>query len=259
MSARLQGSSLKLGLATLLLLVSTAAAYAADAPTADPFGQNVEYRELFSENSRFGFLTPRIIIWIFAQLHLLFAAFVLAVPMFVLIIEIVGHLSKDPEQSKKYNGLAYEFCRLLTTSFSITSILGAVFTFACLFLYPKFFTYLTNVFGPTMYLYACIFFGESFSLYLYYYGWKRFRPAVHIALGVLLNIFGVTLMLIANAWTTFMMAPDGVGPDGAILSRYDAFFNFLLHPINIHRLIANLCMGGFGGRRVRGLQVPHHA
>lgn len=247
MFLRAKERPLKTGLTVLLLLVTTAvayAAYAADAPTADPFGQNVEYRQLFADDSRFAFLTPRIIIWIFAQLHLLFAAFVLAVPMFVLIIEIVGHLSKDPEQSKKYNGLAYEFCRLLTTSFSITSILGAVFTFACLFLYPKFFAYLTNVFGPTMYLYACIFFGESFSLYLYYYGWKRFRPAVHVALGVLLNIFGVTLMLIANAWTTFTMAPGGIGPDGSILSRYDAFFNFLLHPINIHRLIANLCMGG---------------
>ena len=242
--ARLKGPTLRTGLAVLfVLLATTAMATAADAPT-DPFGQDVEYRQLFGEDSRFAFLTPRIIIWIFAQLHLLFAAFVLAVPMFVVIIEVVGHLSKDPEQSKRYNGLAYEFCRLLTTSFSITSILGAVFTFACLFLYPKFFAYLTNVFGPTMYLYACIFFGESFSLYLYYYGWKRFRPIAHVGLGILLNIFGVTLMLIANAWTTFMMAPDGIAPDGTILSRYDAFFNFLLHPINIHRLIANLCMGG---------------
>jgi cytochrome bd ubiquinol oxidase subunit I len=229
-------------LVALAVLLSATVAVAQGG--TDPLGQNVEYRDLFDRTGKLGFLTPRVVVWIFAQLHLLFAAFVLAVPMFVVIIEVVGHLTKDKEQSKKYNSLAYEFCRLLTTSFSITSILGAVLTFACIFLYPKFFNYLANVFGPTMYLYACIFFGESFSLYLYYYGWKKFKKGIHVALGLCLNVFGVTLMLIANAWTTFMMAPAGVGPDGAVLDRHAAFFNFLLHPINIHRLIANLCMGG---------------
>ena len=33
----------------------------------------------------------RVAIWIVAQLHLLFAAFVLAVPMFALIIEFIGY------------------------------------------------------------------------------------------------------------------------------------------------------------------------
>lgn len=228
----------------LTLLLFATVALAQQAAPADPYGGGVEYRELFDRSGKLGFLTPRVIIWIFAQLHLLFAAFVLAVPMFVVIIEVVGILTKDKEQSKKYNALAYEFCRLLSTSFSITSILGAVFTFGCIFLYPKFFNYLANVFGPTMYLYACIFFGESFSLYLYYYGWKKFSKGVHVALGLALNFFGITLMLIANAWTTFMMAPAGVAADGAVVDRWAAFFNFLLHPINIHRLIANLCMGG---------------
>jgi len=63
-------------------------------------------------------------------------------------------------------------------------------------------------------------------------------------LGVMLNVFGITLMLVANAWTTFMMAPAGVEASGAVFDRSAAFWNFLLHPINIHRLIANMCMGG---------------
>ena len=67
-----------------------------------------------------GWISPRIIVWVFAQLHLLFAAFVLAVPMFALLIEVVGHLSKDPEQKEKYDSLAHEFTRLLATAFSIT-------------------------------------------------------------------------------------------------------------------------------------------
>ncbi len=216
---------------------------AADAP-ADPFGGDVEYRNLFEPGSTLEALNPRVIVWILAQLHLLFAAFVLAVPMFVLIIEIMSVTSKDPEQARKYDGLAYEFCKLMTTAFSTTAILGAIFTFVCIGMYPKVFGYLAEVFGPTMYLYSTIFFGEAYCLYLYYYGWGKFSKKTHLALGFGLNAFGITLMLIANAWTTFMMAPAGVEVDGTVFDRSQAFWNFLLHPINIHRLIANLCMGG---------------
>ena len=57
----------------------------------------------------------RVAIWIVAQLHLLFAAFVLAVPIFALIIEFIGYKTKD----KRYDQLAYEFTKLLSVSFSL--------------------------------------------------------------------------------------------------------------------------------------------
>ena len=47
----------------------------------------------------------RTAIWVVAQLHLLFAAFVLAVPLFALIIEFIGYKTKD----KRYDKLAHEF------------------------------------------------------------------------------------------------------------------------------------------------------
>ena len=232
----------------LLAMVCTGALLVASTAYAgEPYsyGSGVDYRTLFDPEGSFSWLNPRVIVWIFAQLHLLFAAFVLAVPMFVLIIEAVGILSKDPEQSQRYDKLAYEFIRISTTAFSVTAILGACLTFVCIGLYPAMFNYLVEIFGPTMYLYSLIFFGESFSLYVYYYGWGRFKNRwAHWSIGLLLNAFGISLMLIANAWTTFTMAPAGLDEAGALLSRWDAFFNFLLHPINIHRLIANMCMGG---------------
>ena len=230
---------LAVGIALALLCLASSALAAEGS-----FGRDVAYRTLFPRDSAYGWVTPRVIVWVVAQLHLLFAAFVLAVPMFAVIIEFVGLTQKDPQEAQKYNNLAYAFTRLLTTAFSMTAILGAMFTFFCLGLYPKFMGYLVEVFGPTMYLYATIFFGESFSLYVYYYGWHRIRGYKHLALGVLLNVFGITLMLIANAWTTFSMAPAGLDETGAVVDRWAAFFNYLLHPINIHRLIANLCMGG---------------
>ena len=215
------------------------------AAESDPYGGNVRYREMFSADGAFGFLNARVIIWILAQLHLLFAAFVLAIPMLVIVLECWGHFAvDDPTEKKKWDDLAYEFARLMTTAFSITSILGAILTFCLIGLYPQLMNYMVEVFGPTMYLYATMFFGESFSLYLYYYGWKKLKKSVHIFLGLMLNVFGVTLMLVANAWTTFMMAPAGLAENGAVIDRVAAFNNFLLHPINIHRLIANICMGG---------------
>jgi len=227
-----------------LVLVALAFGSTAWAAESDPFGGDIQYRELFESDSAFGFLNSRVIIWILAQLHLLFAAFVLAVPMMVLFLEGLGYVSKDEVKAKQYDDVAHEFARLMTTAFSITSILGAILTFCLIGMYPRLMTYLVEVFGPTMYLYATMFFGESFSLYLYYYGWGKINRKMHLFLGLLLNVFGVTLMLVANAWTTFMMAPAGLDVDGAVLDRSAAFFNFLLHPINIHRLIANICMGG---------------
>ncbi|MEE8524109.1 MAG: cytochrome ubiquinol oxidase subunit I, partial [Thermoanaerobaculia bacterium] len=62
----------------------------------------------------------RVAIWIVAQLHLLFAAFVLAVPIFALIIEFIGYRTGD----KRYDKLAYEFTKLLSASFAFTATLG---------------------------------------------------------------------------------------------------------------------------------------
>ena len=45
-----------------------------------------------------------------AQLHLLFAAFVLAVPIFAFIIEVIGYKTGD----ERYDRLAHEFTKLLS-------------------------------------------------------------------------------------------------------------------------------------------------
>ncbi len=89
-----------------------------------------------------GGVSSRVIVWMLAQLHLLFAAFVLAVPMFALIIEFIGYKTGD----KRYDKLAYEFTKLLSVSFSMTATFGAFLLFMLVLLYPKFMTYLMHVF-----------------------------------------------------------------------------------------------------------------
>jgi cytochrome bd ubiquinol oxidase subunit I len=182
----------------------------------------------------------RVAIWAVAQLHLLFAAFVLAVPIFAFIVEAIGYKTGD----LRYDRLAYEFTKLLSVSFSLTATFGAFLTFMLIILYPKFTNYLMSVFSPTFLPYVLLFFFEAFFLYTYYYGWGKFHPLVHLGLGLGLNIVGTGIMFIANAWLTFMMSPRGISDSGAVLSVWDAVWNYTWMPINVHRVIANIAFGG---------------
>lgn len=201
-------------------------------PDTEP-GKEPAYR-------RFPVIGSRVAIWIAAQLHLMFAAFVLAVPMFALTIEYIGYRTGD----RRYDHLAYEFTKLLSTAFSFTASLGALLTFLLFWLYPRLSAYLLSVFGWSFIPYALLFFAEAVFLYSYYYGWGKFHPRVHLLLGLGLNLVGTAIIFIADAWLTFMNSPNGITETGALLSRWDAVNNFTWMPINIHRLIANVAFGG---------------
>ena len=192
------------------------------------------------EYRTFPVIGSRVAIWMVAQLHLLFAAFVLAIPIFAFIVEAIGYKTGD----LRYDRLAHEFTKLLSVSFSLTATFGAFLTFMLVILYPKFTNYLMSVFSPTFLPYVLLFFFEAFFLYTYYYGWGKFHPLVHLGLGLGLNIVGTAIMFIANAWLTFMMSPKGVSSSGAVLSVWDAVYNFTWMPINVHRVIANVAFGG---------------
>lgn len=222
--------------------VEQSPAPAAPAPDATPpaaaAGKDKPYEEVAYR--QFPMVGSRVAIWMVAQLHLLFAAFVLAVPIFAFIVEAIGYKTGD----MRYDRLAHEFTKLLSVSFSLTATFGAFLTFMLIALYPKFTNYLMSVFSPTFLPYVLLFFFEALFLYTYYYGWGKFHPLTHLALGLGLNIVGTAIMFIANAWLTFMMSPNGISSQGAVLSVWDAVWNYTWMPINIHRVIANVAFGG---------------
>ncbi len=188
----------------------------------------------------------RILVWVLAQLHLLFAAFVLGVPMFAVITEIIGVVTRDA----RYDRLAYEFTKLSTLAFTVTAIFGSLLLLALLLLYPTFFAFMTNIFKPTYFLYFTLLLGEVVYCYAYYYSWDSLQATafdkwVHVACGVMLNVFGTGIMFVADAWATYMMSPRGTTPTGDLLSLWQAVNNITWMPVNIHRLIANVAFGGF--------------
>jgi cytochrome bd-type quinol oxidase subunit 1 len=247
---------LALILLTLILLVlpmdlpglGSTVAYAQDAATAQgpsevthvapPKLSEADYPQVAGFNGR-------VVVWLAAQLHLWFAAFVLAVPIFVFIIEAIGMKTRD----ERYDNMAYEFIKISITAYSLTAILGGFLVFALIIFYPHLVQYLTGIFKKTMLFYALLFFAESALLYIYYYGWYwlqgGFKKWLHLTIGLLLNAVGTTLMFLANAWVTFMMSPAGVDPAGVFSGdTWAAMHNFLWNPINLHRFVANIAYGG---------------
>jgi len=190
-------------------------------------------------------VNSRIVVWLAAQLHLWFGAFVLAVPIFVLIIEALGMATRD----QRYDRMAYEFIKVSITAYSLTAILGGLLTISLVIFYPDLFQYMAGIFKETMFYYALLFFAESACLYIYYYAWHwlqgGFRKWVHLTVGLLLNAVGTLLMFLANAWLTFMMSPAGLDAGGVYTGdAWGAVHNFLWNPINLHRMIANVAYGG---------------
>jgi len=193
-----------------------------------------------------GGMGGRPVVWGLAQMHLFLAAFVLAVPIFVLMIELAGVLTRDP----RYDAMAHEFLKISMAAYSFTALTGGGLALALFLFYPVVMDYMLRVFRGQVLFYALLFGMESVFLYLYYYSWDALRHGnrkwMHLAIGLVLNDVGLTLMFIANAWTTFMMSPAGVDPlTGAITgSVWEATRNPLWNPLNLHRFLANIAYGG---------------
>src|SRR5947199_6223257 len=110
----------------------------------------------------FPLIGARQFIWITGEIHLMFAAFVLGVPMFAVVTEAIGIFGHDD----RYDRLSKEFTRLLLVAYSATAIWGAMLVFGLSTLYPRFWAYLTAIFAPSMWVCAGLFVVGSFTLQL---------------------------------------------------------------------------------------------
>ena len=144
-------------------------------------------------------LDSRKLIWFLAQMHLFFGAFVLGVPLFAVIIEIIGWRNGE----SRFDKLAYEFTSLLSVAYATTAALGGLLAFALFTLYPTFMGYMAGVFKDIMFMYALLFFAETFLLYLYYYGWKKLQGTKPFGKNVQLLFKGLGVAIIAIALIFF--------------------------------------------------------
>jgi len=205
-----------------------------------------------SDYNNYEFAPSRILIWMANQQHLYFGSFVLAVPIFCMLIEFVGIRTRetDPILSAKYDKLAQDLMKVSLTAYSWTAILGGILLFTFITLFPGFFKYLSGIFRPVMHVYALMFLAESGILYVYYYGWERmkadpFLKWIHVSMSVLLNLVGTILMYLANSWATFMQAPGGIDEQGRFLGNiWHVIHSTLWNPVGVHRILGNIVFGG---------------
>ncbi len=216
------------------LVLLPAFVWAQDAATQ---AMSVEYRDIPGVGSRN-------VVWVVAQQHLLLAGFVLGVPIFAWVCEIVGWKTKEA----RYDKLAKEFTKLLTSAYATTALFGGILLFLLIGLYPKLMAYLSDIFFPSFIVYCLLFLLETVTLYLYWYGWDAMqgnKKTFHLFLGFLLNVFALGIMIVPNAWATFQASPVVVAEGTAIDRAWAATWNPTWWPVNIHRLIANVVLGGF--------------
>lgn len=190
-------------------------------------------------------------VWFVAQLHILFAAFILGAPIFAVVAEWLGHKNNDP----KYDRLAKEVIKVTVILYSMTALTGGLFIFVLLGTYPDFSTWLIKHFFLVFaVIYPLLFILETIILYAYWYSWDSMKGAKkgrHIALGILLNIVGTVTLFVIDGPTSFMNTPAKAAGDLSLVefiqtaSLWDKMANFSWMPLNLHRLVGNVTFGGF--------------
>ena len=198
----------------------------------------------------FPYTGNRTAVWIVAQLHTLFGAFVLGAPIFIVISEWLGYRRQD----LRYDRLAKEVSKVTVILFSMTAVTGGLFIFVLLATYPQFTTWFINQFYLVFAVfYPALFISGTIVLYAYFYtwdAWKGEKKGRHIALGVLLNLICMITMFLINGPTSFMNTPvkaEGISPQDllATASLWDKIANQSWMPLSLHRIDGNVAFGGF--------------
>jgi hypothetical protein len=199
--------------------------------------------------SRIGSFDSRLLVWFITQQHTYFGGFVLALPIFCVLLEFLGLSSRKPALALRYDGLARDLAKVALLALSATAVIGGLMLGMFLYFYPSFMQYMGGTFKSFMPVYAVVFVGVSLLLVVYYYSWNRMAtPALkwgHASIGLLTNVFGTALLLSANAWSAFMMAPSGVDAQGRFLGNgWHLLHSALWNPLNVHRFLADIMSGG---------------
>lgn len=184
----------------------------------------------------------RSLVWIAAQMHILFAAFILGAPIFVVISEWIGLRKGDP----RYDRLAKEVTKVTAILYSMTALTGGLFVLFLVGLYPTLTSFMVSHFFPVFAIaYPALFIAETLVLYLYWYTWDTLtgpKKARHVAIGVLLNVVGLTTLFVIDAPTSFMNTPPHPIETATL---WDSVYNYSWMPLNLHRTIGNITFGGF--------------
>ncbi len=150
----------------------------------------------------------------------------------------------------KFERLAHEITKVIGICYSFTALTGGLFLFVMLVAYKDFITYLISSF-PVLFMvaYPTLFILETVIMYIYVYSWdplnKANKKGRHIVTGIMLNVFGLTLLMALDGPATFMQAPTKPLADLLTMGEWDRITTSIWMPLNYHRLVGNGTFGGY--------------
>ena len=150
----------------------------------------------------------------------------------------------------KFERLAHEITKVIGICYSFTALTGGLFLFIMLVAYKDFITYLIASF-PVLFMvaYPSLFILETVIMYIYVYSWdplnKANKKGRHIVTGIILNVFGLTLLMALDGPATFMQAPTKPLSDLLTMGEWDKITTSIWMPLNYHRLVGNGTFGGY--------------
>ncbi|MGR3178079.1 MAG: cytochrome ubiquinol oxidase subunit I [Candidatus Anammoxibacter sp.] len=187
-------------------------------------------------------LGNRTVIWLIGQVHILFASFILGVPLFIIISEFMFVKTGN----ENYERLAHDITRVVAVCYSLTALSGGTFALLLFGLYPVFASFIIGKFsGIWLLFYPFLFTLETLLMYTYYYSWDALsgdRKKWHLLIGILLNVVGIAILFVMDAPASYMLTP----PTGIENPTFwDNVNNFTWMPLNFHRLVGNMTFGGY--------------
>jgi len=176
--------------------------------------------------------------------HIVFAAIGIAMPLMMVIAEVMWRRTGDDG----YRHLARNWAKGTAVFFAVGAVSGTVLSFELGLLFPRFMQHAGPVIGMPFGLEGFAFFTEAIFLGIYLYAWDRIRPTMHLLSGSVVALSGAAsafFVLIANAW---MNAPTGfrvVGDEFVDIQPFVAMQTpFAPHEI-AHMLVAAYMSTGF--------------
>jgi cytochrome bd ubiquinol oxidase subunit I len=137
--------------------------------------------------------------------HIVFAVAGMAIPLMMVIAEWRWLRSGD----ETYLTLAKKWAPGTAILFAGGAVSGTVLSFELGLLWPKFMQFAGAIIGMPFSLEGFAFFAEAIFLGVYFYGWEKVSPRIHLWAGVVVAVSGLLsgiFVVIANAW---MNAPAG--------------------------------------------------
>ena len=176
--------------------------------------------------------------------HIIFAVAGMAMPLMMVIAEWLWLRSDDAA----YLALAKQWAKGTAILFAVGAVSGTVLSFELGLLWPKFMQFSGAIIGMPFSLEGFAFFAEAIFLGVYFYGWERVSPRVHLFSGIVVAASGLTsgiFVVIANAW---MNAPAGFQMENGVAVHVDPIAA-MLNPATLgqttHMAIAAYASVGF--------------